>query len=375
MRNKKNGATRIGPKVLHIDTGNGWRGGQQQAVYLHEGLLERGYKSNFFCKENSALMEYFIKHELPFETAGLKSELDLFSAWQIAQYARRHGYNILHLHTAHALSLGLLAKIFYPALKTIGVRRVDFHINKNPLSKLKYNTSKLDRLVCISEAIQKILLKDGIDADKTVVIHSGIDIHKFDSIGIDDNFKQSLGIPTDHLVVGTVAALVDHKDYPTLLKAARRVLDQIENVTFLAAGSGDKEQEIKSLASKLSLKSKFHFLGYSNDIGKILKSFDIFVMASKEEGLCTSILDAQSVGLPVVATDAGGIPEIVQDGKNGLLVPKNKPELLAKTILKLISDKDLRKKYGGEAEKSVKKFDIAFTIEQNIKLYKALLKE
>ncbi len=338
-------------------------------------MIEKGYQTNFFCRPDSDLENYFNANDLSHKTAGLKNELDFISAWEIAQYARKNGYNILHLHTAHALSIGLLAKLFLPSLLTIGVRRVDFHIRKNPFSKLKYNTNKLNKLVCISQAIQKIAIDDGIDQQKTEVIHSGIDIHKFDAVKADSSFKESLGIPADHVVIGTVAALVGHKDYPNLLSAAQKVIQHTERVSFLAAGSGARESDIKHLANSLELQNRFHFLGYRNDIGKVLKSMDIFVMSSKEEGLGTSILDAQAIGLPCVGTDAGGIPEIIHDGENGLLIPRQNPEKLADALLKLVARQDLREQYGKKARQTVKNYSKEKTTQKNIDLYQRLIEE
>lgn len=342
---------------------------------MYKGLIANGYQTDFFCRPDSALENYFADNNLPYKTAGLKNEGDFISAWEIAQYARENDYNILHLHTAHALSIGLLAKLFSPSLLTIGVRRVDFHIRKNPFSQLKYSTNKLNKLVCISQAIQEIVIEDGIDREKTEVIHSGIDIHKFDDVESSPSFQERLGIPADHVVIGTVAALVDHKDYPNLLRAAQKVIHHTERVSFLAAGSGARESDIKHLAGELDLQDRFHFLGYRNDIGKILKSMDIFVMASKEEGLGTSILDAQAVGLPCVGTDAGGIPEIIHDNENGLLIPRQNPEKLADALLKLVARQDLREKYGKIARQTVKIYSKEKTTQKNIDLYQRLIEE
>jgi len=364
--------TNMKNKVLHIDTGFGWRGGQQQAVYLYEGLLEKGVDTLFYCKPNSKLETYFIDRGLPYKTEKLRNEVDILSARRIAKFAKENNYNILHLHTAHAISIGLFAKLFNPHLKLIGMRRVDFHINKNPFSKLKYTSNLLDCIVCISNAIKKIVIQDGIPEDKVKVIPSGIDIHKFDNAN-KNGLKTELGIPDSHLIVGTVAALVGHKDYPNLLKAAEKVIAKTENVSFCAAGSGAKEARIRSLANKLSLEGRFHFLGYRDDIGRVLKNYDIFVLASKKEGLGTSVLDAQSVGLPTVGTTAGGIPEMIENGSNGLLVQKEEPQSLADAILRLVRDKNLREDLGQKAISSVRNYSIKKNIRRNIALYNELL--
>ena len=361
--------------ILHIDSEFDWRGGQQQAVYLFEGLLKRNYKTKFVCQPNSKLLTYFQSNKLPFYEIGMRGEIDIFSAIKIANLCRKENYNIIHAHSAHALSIGLLVKLFYSKVKLIGVRRVDFHLRNNIFSKYKYHTNLVSKIICISNGIKKVLLEDGIPTNKLRVIHSGIDLHKFDNAIKMKNFRKKYNISQNDLIIGTIAALVGHKDYPNLLAASKIVLSKIKDITFVAIGSGKDEKRIKSIAHKLDLKNKFIFLGYQKNIAELIKNFDIFVLASKKEGLGTSILDAQSIGLPVIGTKTGGIPEAVYHNKNGLLIEPQNPNKLAEAIIKLASDKELREKFSNYSKKSVKEFDIELTIEKNILLYKELLYE
>ena len=167
--------------------------------------------------------------------------------------------------------------------------------------------------------------------------------------------------------------MVGHKDYPNFLKAAQLVLKQRENVTFCAVGDGKDRENILNSAEELGLNDRFYFPGFRKDIGQFLKSFDIFVMASKLEGLGTSILDAEAVGLPIVACNSGGIPETLSHNYNGLLVPSRNPEKLADAILQLCDDKKLRNEFGRNSLQNVKKFEIANTINKNIELYENLI--
>jgi len=358
--------------VLHIDTERGWRGGQQQGVYLFENMHNDGFKTEFICRPNSSLEEYFIKNNLPYKSVKMRNELDIFSAYKISRYCKKSGFNILHLHSAHALSIGLLAKLFYRKLKLVGVRRVDFSIRKNIFSKFKYSTKFLDRLVCISKGIKNVVLKDGVPKDKLEVIHSGININKFKDVKYSSELKSSIS-HDNKIIVGTVAALTGHKDYPNFLKASKVVLEHNKNVVFLALGSGPNEEEIKALHKDLELGDNFKFGGFKKNIGEYLKVFDIFVMPSKLEGLGTSILDAESVGLPIIGTDAGGIPEALENGFNGLIVPAKNHIALAEAIEKLASSEELRKKLGDNSLEFVKKYDINITVKKNIELYGRLV--
>ena len=362
-------------RVLHIDAEKGWRGGQQQAVYLFEAMLREGYDSVFACKTESALHKYFKEKKLPHFTAAMRGEADLLSAFRIASFCRKHPINILHLHSAHSHSIGIAVKLFFPALKSVAVRRVDFRVGKNPLSRLKYRTGLVDRIVCISSEIKRVMIECGVAEEKLQVIRSGVDIHKFDGLTKNREIYRDYHIPEDHIVVGTVAALAGHKDYPNLLRAARIVIDSKKAVTFVAVGSGSDIKEMKKLHGELGLGDRFIFAGYQKNVGSFLKLFDIFVLASKTEGLGTSLLDAQSIGLPIVATSAGGIPEVVGDDDSGLLVPPRDHTRLAEAILALIDDESRRRKLGVNGLRSVREFDITKTVERNIDLYEELLRE
>ena len=360
------------PKVLHIDTGKAWRGGQQQVVYLLKGMLERGLDTALVCQSKSELEKYCENHKLPYFPLRMRGEVDIVAGFRIALLCRKFKFRVLHLHTAHAMAIGLFARLFYPGLRLIAVRRVDFHIKKHVLSQFKYKTQLLDKIVCISDGIKQVLLQDGLSAEKLVTIHSGIDIRKFDQTKLPDDFRQNLNIPEGDVVIGTIAALAGHKDYPNLLRAARIVLDQTKKVTFCAVGDGPDKNPIHKLANELNLGDRFIFTGFRTDLGYFLKMFDIFVLASKKEGLGTSILDAQAVGLPVVGCDTGGIPEAVKHEQNGLLVPPKNEQALANALLRLIEDISLRQKLGQAGRHTVEQFSIERTINENIELYQRL---
>lgn len=362
-----------GLKVFHIDPEKGWRGGQQQAAYLHEGLVARGIPSWVVCRPGAPFETYLKSHGLPYLSIPMRNEGDFIAGWKIAQAAKAHGVSILHLHSAHALAIGLWASLFNKSLRLIGVRRVDFPIRKNRLSRFKYMTPRMTRHVAISNKIREVMVSDGIAPERITTIHSGVDIHRFDNIQPPEGFLRECGIPEDHLVVGTVAALAGHKDYPTLLKSAAQVVKKYDKVTFCALGDGPDEESVHRQATELGLGDRFRFMGYRKDVGEFLKSFNVFILASHMEGLGTSILDAQAVGLPVVASRAGGIPEIVEDGVSGLLAEAKNPDDFAAKLSRLIDDSELRETLGKGGLESVKNFSIERTVEKNLALYHDIL--
>lgn len=360
-------------RVLHLDTERSWRGGQQQAVYLHTHLLQLGITSVFITRKSSALAEYCTRNDLVCYSIPVHFELDPAAACRISRIVRKERINILHAHTAHALTLGIMVKILNPGLILIAVRRVEFSILHSLGSRWKYTNNLVDKIVCISHKIRQVLLAEGLASDKLITIHSGIDLTRFLDYDQQFDIHAKYGIPASHLLVGTIAAFVGEKDYPSLLKAASLIISAKPDVTFIALGDGTLALKLKQLHSELNLGSRFIFCGFQSRVGDFLHDFDIYVMASRKEGLGTSILDALSVGLPVVATRSGGIPEVIIDGYNGLLVEKEDPAALAAALSKLITDFDLRKKLAKNALVSVRDFAITNTVRRNVNLYRELL--
>ena len=361
-------------RVLHIDTAKTWRGGQQQAAYLHTFLNDHAFFSLMICQPHSAMEEYCKQHELLFVSINMYGELDVKAVYQIVRIIKKNHCTILHAHTAHALSIGILCKIFHKNIHLVGVRRVAFSIRKNALSAWKYKTSLINKLVCISKSIKQILIAEGIPKTKISTIYSGIDIHKFDACLPADFIKEKYNILENDKIVTTIAALERNKDYITLLHAAQRVLEIDKNVTFLSIGAGSREKELKDTAQKLQIDDKFQFLEFHKDVGPYLKITDIFLLVSKKEGLGSSILDALSVGLPVIATNTGGIPEVVTNNVNGLLVPTENPEKLSHAIIHLLKNDKLRLTLSQSAKESVRKFSVDAMYRKYLKLYEKLTK-
>jgi L-malate glycosyltransferase len=360
-------------KVLHIDAGHEWRGGQQQAAYLLENMVNAGYSTKMMCPAGSPMQKRCLKKNLPVSGLRLKSRTRLKDARHIARLCREEKIDIIHAHCSHSLTIALLSRLLYRTPKIVASRRVDFHVKKPIVGAFKYKTKWVDKIICVSDAIKNIMINDGLPAQKLVTVRSGVDLHKFDDAD-PAGLREEFSIPDDHLIFVTVAALVGHKDYPTLLRAASTVLEQTKKVTFLAVGDGPNENALTELANELGVTENFKFVGYRKDVGRFLKLADIFVLASKTEGLGTSLLDAGATTCAIVATRAGGIPEIVKNGDTGLLVPKQQPEALAEAILELIYDSAECERLAQNALDAAQENSHGRTFERTIEIYQHLQK-
>lgn len=196
------------------------------------------------------------------------------------------------------------------------------------------------------------------------LIYNGIPLDDFDRHSVKPD-RVSLGVPSQHKIVGHVATFTPKKNQDDLLRAARLVVAEDPDVTFVLVGKGQLQPHLEQLADELGISDNVVFPGFVPNLREAMASFDLFVLSSLYEGLPTVAIEAMALGVPVVATWVGGTPEIVNHQHDGLLVPPKDPEALAQGILSLLGDEDRRAEMGRRAEQSVRsKFDIRRRVDE-----------
>jgi glycosyltransferase involved in cell wall biosynthesis len=205
-----------------------------------------------------------------------------------------------------------------------------------------------------------------------VLVH-GVDLEEVKSHGVSrQRVRDKLGVRADETLVVTVANLREHKDYPTLLSAARRVADAGTGVRFAAVGQGPLELQVRADIARLGLDGSFQLLGYRPDATDVLAAGDIFALSSLAEGYPVALMEALALGKPVVATAVGGIPEAVREGVEGLLVPPGRPDLLADAIVRVAGDSETRARMGEASLERSRMFDIRRAAARHEELYSVL---
>ena len=197
---------------------------------------------------------------------------------------------------------------------------------------------RLDRVIAVSNAKLELLIKEcGLDQSKTNLVYNGVDTDKFFNKK-DENVKKQLGIKSGDKVIGMIGRLVHEKAYDVFLKSAKKILYLVPNAVFVIAGGGEKKRCLEELCAELGIRDKVLFLGERQDIPDIISIFDIAVLSSRVESLPLAILEYMAASKPVVATDVGGISEIIKNGGSGILVPPEDPDMLAMSVIMLIRD-------------------------------------
>ena len=355
---------------LHVDTARTWRGGQNQVLLTVLGLRAHGHRAALVAHPDGELRRR-MSESTDFFPMAPRMEMDLLTAWNFSRLIRELQPDIVHAHDAHGVAMTALALYLGGSTlraRFVAARRVDFHVGKNAFSRWKYR--QVECFICASAFIKSMLIDDGFPSDRTTVVYEGIDLANVKaapSISVRTEF----GFPQNTLLVGNVAALVPHKGQRYLVDAAALVVPKAPDVRFLIIGEGKLEATLRHQVKRLNLAKHVIFTGFRTDVLSLHKAFDIFVMSSVSEGLGTSALDAMACGRPVIATRAGGLPEVVDDGETGRLVPVRNATLLAAAIVGLLQDSALRERYGRMALESARlRFGNDRMINETVNVYR-----
>jgi glycosyltransferase involved in cell wall biosynthesis len=329
-------------RLLHVDSARGWRGGQNQVLLTLLGMRERGHQAFLACQRNGALEARARGADLQVEPLRFSGDLSPWAVLGLRRAMRRIRPDVVQLHDPHAVTAGVLAAGGLSPL--VATRRVDFPL-RSGLSRMKY--ARCRRVIAVSRAIAGVLEKDGLPSMRLRLVHEGVPDRQ--PLPGGRAALRDLGIPESALVVGTVAALTDHKDYPTLIEAAARVTARVPEAHFVALGEGSMRADLERLVAARGLGRAWTFAGFRDDVDRLLPVFTVFCLSSHMEGLGTSVLDAMAFSRPIVATAAGGIPDAVEDGSSGLLVPPRDVPGLAASIETLLTNPDRRARLGEAA--------------------------
>ncbi len=331
--------------LFQIDTGREWRGGQRQSFLLTRELRDQGYPVYLVVQPGCPLHEKAVAEGLPVLPIKMKGEADVGAAYKLSRAMRKKGCVLAHFHDAHAVSIGGAACTRARVPIRIVSRRVSFPLRKGFFSRRKY-TKDVDLIVAISDNVRDVLIRGGIEPGKIEVVSSGIDFSPFENVGQRDLLRREFGFLPDDFLVGIVAYLEDSKGHRYLIEAARMLKERTPKIKIIIVGKGSLELALDKQARDLGVDDLVFFLGFRDDVPRILASLDAFVLSSEQEGLGSSILDAMASRLPVVATEVGGIPEVVIHNETGFLVSPRSPRALAEAILSLYQDRDLARRFG-----------------------------
>jgi L-malate glycosyltransferase len=355
---------------LHLDTATTWRGGQHQVLLTVLGLRERGHRAVLVAHPGGVLYRRASEGDdlVPLSP---RSEVDLASAWRLSKIIASYRPEVVHAHDPHGVAMASMALSFGArgaAPRLVASRRVDFHLQKHSFSRWKYRQVAL--FVAASAAIRDILIHDGVPAARIVVVHDGIDVERVAKVAAAD-IHQEFWFPKGAPVVAHVGALVNHKGQKFLVEAMAQVRRQMPDAQLVIFGEGDLREPLSRQIRDLGLDKHVVLAGFRDDVLALTRSAELFVMSSVTEGLGSAVLDAMALGLAVVGTRAGGIPEAIEDGVTGLLVPPGRADALAEAIVRLLRDPAARQRMAAAGRARVEaEFGVARLVEGTLAAYR-----
>lgn len=375
-------------KVLHIITNLPVGGAQDNTLLTVEKLDRRRYEVALMCSKEGRWveramaikdLEIIFVNEL---TRPIHIVYDIIAFWKIYRILKKKRYDIVHTHSSKPGFLGrIAAKLAGTSIIIHTIHGFPFHDFMNPLAKSifirieRFLSALSDKLITVAILnLEKAISLKIAERSKFENIYSGIDFSQFD-IPIDIQQKRrELGVLKGEKIVGMVGRLSKQKAPLDFVLAIPEVLKSTNNVRFVVVGDGELREKTLKLAKQLNVDSKLMVLGFRDDVPELLHTFDVFVLTSLWEGLGRSLTEAMYTGRPVVATAVEGVPELVQDGETGILVPPKDVAAISKAIVTILSDNKTAMKLGQAARQRItESFRIEKMIRNLEKVYEELL--
>ncbi len=341
-------------KVCHLIWALEAGGAERQVVNIATWQKNSGYEPSVICLTKKGLFADELENlGIPVQLIKKNRGLDFSIIGKLSRYLVENHIGVLHTHVPTANLWGRLAA------RKAGIKKV-FVSEHSALSATDFKFRMINKLltrwtakyIVVSEDIKKAMVLGGIKREKIEVVHNGICLNGKQSKA-KPTVRTSLGIEDSHKIVGTIGRLEYRKDYSTFLKACAKIKVDVPDTKFVIAGDGPLRSELVSEAKDLGLEKNVEFLGTRLDVDNVMVSMDVFVLSSLTEGISISLLEAMSHGKPCVVTNVGGNPEVIKEGINGKLVPKQDAGSLATAIKDLIQSPQAAGDLAREAKKTV----------------------
>jgi len=321
-------------RLIQVTASQVWRGHEQKIIYLYEAFKEKGYVEDqwIVCPTDSEIFKIATEKKMQVIGLGFNGEYDLDFAKSLKNISKEKKADIIFIHNSQSHTLAVLASLFYGmrtpmALCRTLIKRVD----TNFFRKWKYNYKGIKKIICVSHPVVDVLKFAVKDHGKLTVVGSVTDIDKFKKQQKTGMLHKEFNIPEDYKIIGNIAEFTGFKDHKTWINTAEILLKEKNlKAKFILVGKGKLESEIKQIVSEKGLENDIIFTGFRKDIPEILPEFDIFLFTSNNEPTGGVLLESYACKVPIVAANAGGIPEVIVENETGLLAEVGNPNSFAK---------------------------------------------
>lgn len=369
-------------KILHVLHSLRIGGLENGVINLVNNMDPCRFDHAICCIDASGPMEERLSHPIEMRSLGKGNGKDYLLPFRLTKVIREIGPDIVHTRNWGSIDgviAARLAGVRYIIHGEHGREAADpTGANRRRRLARKVLHPLIYQFVAVSEDIKKWLVEDvGIPLNKVVKIINGVDTERFQPAGYKTAAKTKLGLEPDAFVIGSVGRLDPVKDYATLVRAfaifasgKTGLLGTTDKTLLVIAGTGPEEGALRRLAGELGIMEKIHFLGERLNISQVMQAMDVFVLPSIAEGISNTILEAMACGLPVVATEAGGNGELVEDGETGFLFPPKEKWLLGEKLTYYIRHPEIAREHGIRGRKRIEaRFSLARMVQEYESLY------
>ena len=331
-------------------------GGQELAVVRHaKGLRTRAHDVQLLIQAGSPIEQVALQQEVPIQTVEMSgltpSALNMFR-----KILRRERPDILHVNSSRDSWLGAIAaRLISPRIKVVKTRHISAPLNRNFPTRLLYRRLFDHIIVTGGDSNRRALIeRDGLQPSRVSAFPIGVDLRQFSPGSPEYDLRGELGLAPEDRLVGLLSYLRSYKGHQYFIEAAAHLATRFSNIRFLIVGEGPDESIIRARIGRLGMTKQVLMLGYRQDSLSLLRSLDVFVMPTVEgDTIPQVLLEAMAVGLPVIATTTGSIPDVVRNGMTGLLVPPRDSQAISASLEILLNDTGFRRTLGLNASRFV----------------------
>lgn len=326
-------------------------GAEVLAARLARQLRDR-YRFVFACLDDLGTLGEQLRAEgFVVEVVGRRPGVDLGCMQRLARLWQREKVDLVHTHQYTPFFYGMAARRWHrrpPVLFTEHGRWFPDHPSRKRIVFNRLMLRRTDRVVGVGESVRQALIQnEGIPAARVERIYNGVDVAAFNGRPVDRSaVRAEIGLRPDDLMIVQVARLDYLKDHSTAIRTVERVARRCTRARLVLVGEGPELEKINREIRHRGVQAHVRLLGLRHDVARLLKAADLFLLSSISEGIPVTVIEAMAAGLPVVSTDVGGVTEIVQNKKTGLLTPSGHDAGLAEAILRLAEDPPLRREMG-----------------------------
>lgn len=361
-------------RILHTEWSDGWGGQERRVMADLTGMTRRGHQVVLATRPGTRIGEEAEKAGIPVIRFAMRRNADLASVIQLARYLKTHRIQVVNTHSGIDTWVGSLAAKLARVPVLVRTRHLDLPLKRTWSNFVHYLP---DALVACGKTMRSHLVEDcGFPAEDVVSIPTGVPFDRFVAQKDRATVRKEIGVDEDAFLVLMVGIIRGVKRHEVALRAIKQVLADAPASCLVLAGEGPMRRDMEELARSLAISDHVYFLGQRNDVADLMNAADVLLLTSRSEGVPQAVTQALGLGVPVVATAVGGVPELVVDGEGGLLVPPENIDQTAAALVRIARDGPAARAMGKKGQARVHRwFSLDAMLADTEALYQTLLRK